>query len=302
MSSTVANNSSRFAADLRDSTSPSRKLRDKVFLIGLWIATLIGVLTLFFLVLSTLLKGYTRLNLSLITNFPSPFPEDAGIQAAIFGSIWVVVTSGIVSLFIALGSAIYLEEFASQSSRFNRLISINIQTLAGVPSIVFGILGLAFVARGWLGWGFTVGTASAVLTMMVLPVMIVSAREALKAVPSSLREGSYALGATKWQAISKQVLPAAIPGIATGSILGVSRALGESAPLILLGALAYVSSNPSGLSSDYTVLPLVIMKYTQEAQDEFRAVGAAAIIVLLLLLVSLNLLAIVIRDRSRKSW
>ena len=302
MSSTVANNSTRFAADLRDSTSPSRKLRDKVFLTGLWIATLIGVLTLFFLVLSTLLKGYTRLNLSLITNFPSPFPEDAGIQAAIFGSIWVVVTSGIVSLFIALGSAIYLEEFANQSSRFNRLVTLNIQTLAGVPSIVFGILGLAFVARGWLGWGFTVGTASAVLTMMVLPVMIVSAREALKAVPSSLREGSYALGATKWQAISKQVLPAAIPGIATGSILGVSRALGESAPLILLGALAYVSSNPSGFSSDYTGLPLVIMKYTQEAQDEFRAVGAAAIIVLLLLLVGLNLLAIVIRDRSRKSW
>ena len=302
MSSTVATNTSRFAADLRDSTSPSRKLRDKLFLTGLWVATLIGVLTLFFLVLSTLLKGYTRLNLSLITNFPSPFPEDAGIQAAIFGSIWVVVTSGVVSLFIALGSAIYLEEFASQSSRFNRLISINIQTLAGVPSIVFGILGLAFVARGWLGWGFTVGTASAVLTMMVLPVMIVSAREALKAVPSSLREGSYALGATKWQAISKQVLPAAIPGIATGSILGVSRALGESAPLILLGALAYVSSNPSGLSSDYTVLPLVIMKYTQEAQDEFRAVGAASIIVLLMLLVGLNLLAIVIRDRNRKSW
>jgi phosphate transport system permease protein len=302
MSTTMANNSSRFAADLRDSTSPSRKLRDKVFLIGLWIATLIGVLTLFFLVLSTLLKGYTRLNLSLITNFPSPFPEDAGIQAAIFGSIWVVVTSGIVSLFIALGSAIYLEEFANQSSRFNRLVTLNIQTLAGVPSIVFGILGLAFVARGWLGWGFTVGTASAVLTMMVLPVMIVSAREALKAVPSSLREGSYALGATKWQAISKQVLPASIPGIATGSILGVSRALGESAPLILLGALAYVRSNPSGFSSDYTVLPLVIMKYTQEAQDEFRAVGAAAIIVLLLLLVGLNLLAIVIRDRSRKSW
>ncbi len=302
MSSTVATNVNRFSADLRDSTSPSRKLRDKLFLSGLWVATLIGVLTLFFLVLSTLLKGYTRLNLSLITNFPSPFPEDAGIQAAIFGSIWVVVTSGIVSLFIALGSAIYLEEFANQSSRFNRLVTLNIQTLAGVPSIVFGILGLAFVARGWLGWGFTVGTASAVLTMMVLPVMIVSAREALKAVPSSLREGSYALGATKWQAISKQVLPAAIPGVATGSILGVSRALGESAPLILLGALAYVSSNPAGFSSDYTVLPLVIMKYTQEAQDEFRAVGAAAIIVLLLLLVCLNLLAILIRDRSRKSW
>ena len=302
MSSTAVNVASRFAPDLKDSTSPSRKFRDKLFLSGLWIATLIGVLTLFFLVLSTFLKGYTRINLDLITGFPSPFPEDAGIQSAIFGSLWVVITSGVVSLFIALCSAIYLEEFANKESRFNRLVTLNIQTLAGVPSIVFGILGLAFVARGWLGWGFTVGTASAVLTMMVLPVMIVSSREALKAVPSSLREGAYALGATRWQTVSKQVLPAAIPGIATGSILGVSRALGESAPLILLGALAYVSSNPSGYTSDYTVLPLIIMKYVQEAQDEFRAVGAAAIIVLLLLLVGLNLLAIVIRDRSRKSW
>lgn len=293
---------SRFAPNLRDSTSNARKSRDKIFLLVLWFATLCAVLTLFFLILTTLLKGAGRLNLDLLTNFPSPFPEDAGIQSAIFGSLWVVITSGFASLFIGLGSAIYLEEFANSTSRITRLITLNIQTLAGVPSIVFGILGLAFVARGWLGWGFSVGTASAVLTMMVLPVVVVSSREALKAVPPSLREGSYALGATKWQTIRKQVIPAAVPGIATGSILGVSRALGESAPLILLGALAYVSSNPSGYSSDYTVLPLIIMKFTQDAQDEFRAVGAAAIIVLLVLLVSLNLLAIVIRDRSRKSW
>lgn len=293
---------SRYAPNLRDSTSRGRKSRDKVFLFGLWFATLCAVLTLVFLILTTLLKGGGRLNLGLLTNFPSPFPEDAGIQSAIFGSLWVVTTSGFASLFIGLGSAIYLEEFASSTSRITRLITLNIQTLAGVPSIVFGILGLAFVARGWLGWGFSVGTASAVLTMMVLPVVVVSSREALKAVPSSLREGSYALGATKWQTIRKQVIPASIPGIATGSILGVSRALGESAPLILLGALAYVSSNPSGFSSDYTVLPLIILKFTQDAQDEFRAVGAASIIVLLVLLVSLNLLAIVIRDRSRKSW
>lgn len=300
MSTVVATD--RYAADLKDSTSPRRKRLDKAFLGGLWLATLVAVLTLVVLILNTLLRGYTRLNFALVSNFPSPFPEDAGIQAAIFGSLWVVVTSGVVSLVIAMGTAIYLEEFADPQSRINRLITLNIQTLAGVPSIVFGILGLAFVARGWLGWGFSVGTASAVLTMMVLPVMIVSAREALKAVPSSLREGAYALGATKWQAISKQVLPASIPGIATGSILGVSRALGESAPLILLGALAYVSSNPTGYDSDYTVLPLVILKYTQEAQEEFQAVGAAAIIVLLLLLVSLNMIAIVIRDKSRKSW
>lgn len=288
--------------DLRDTTSKSRKMRDKLFLMGLWLATLLAFVTLIVLIANTVLKGYSRFTPSLITNFPSPFPEDAGIQAAIFGSIWVVVTSGVVSLFISLCTAVYLEEFTNSNSRVSRIITVNIQTLAGVPSIVFGILGLAFVARGWLGWGFSVGTASAVLTMMVLPVMIVASREAIKAVPSSLREGAFALGATRWQAISKQVLPSAIPGIATGSILGVSRALGESAPLILLGALAYVSSNPTSYASDYTVLPLVILKYTQEAQQEFQIVGAAAIIVLLILLVTLNMLAIVIREKQRKVW
>lgn len=294
--------SSRFEADLRDSTSKWRKSRDRMFLGVLWLATLLAVMTLFVLVLTSFVDGKSRLNLDLIRNFPSPFPQDAGIQSAIFGSLWVVITSGVVSLFLALGSAIYLEEFANPKSKIHRLISLNIQTLAGVPSIVFGILGLAFVVRGPLSWGFTVGSASAVLTMMVLPVMIVAAREALRAVPSSLRDGAYALGATKWQTISKQVLSAATPGIATGSILGVSRALGESAPLILLGALAYVSSNPTGFDSDYTVLPLAIFKYATEAQLEFRAVGAAAIIVLLVLLVALNMIAILIRDRSRKSW
>lgn len=287
---------------LRDTTSSARKVRDRIFLGTLWLATLIALLTLVVLVFTTYVDARGRLNLDLLRNFPSPFPEDAGIQSALFGSLWVVLTSGLLSLFFAIGSAIYLEEFANPNSRVQRLITLNIQTLAGVPSIVYGVLGLAFVVRGPLGWGFTVGSASVVLTMMVLPMMIVASREALKAVPPSLREGAYALGATKWQAISRQVLPAATGGIATGSILGVSRALGESAPLILLGALAYVSSNPTGFDSDYTVLPLLIFKYATEAQEEFRAVGAAAIIVLLVLLVALNLLAIVIRDKTRKSW
>lgn len=288
--------------DLKDSTSSSRRVKDGIFLGSLWVATLVALLTLFVLVITTAVDTEGRLNFDLLRNFPSPFPEDAGIQSALFGSLWVVVTSGVISLVLAIGSAIFLEEFSRSESRFYRLITVNIQTLAGVPSIVYGVLGLAFVVRGPLGWGFTVGSASAVLTMMVLPVMIVAAREALKAVPSSLREGAFALGATKWQTISKQVLPAATGGIATGSILGVSRALGESAPLILLGALAYVSSNPTGFDSDYTVLPLLIFKYATEAQEEFRAVGAAAIIVLLIMLVVLNLLAIVIRDKTRKSW
>jgi len=214
----------------------------------------------------------------------------------------VVVPAGVVSLFVAVLTAVYLEEYTSESSRIQRTINLTIQTLAGVPSIVFGILGLAFVARGPLGWGFTVGTATVVLGMMILPVMIVAARESLRAVPSSLREGAFALGATRWQCVSKQVLPAAVPGIATGSILGVSRALGESAPLIMLGALAYVSTNPNSFDDYYTVIPLVIFKYATEPQEEFRAAAGAAVIALLLLLFALNFLAILIRDRSRKSW
>ena len=287
---------------LADTTSQSRKLRDVGFLIALWISLLLALLTLATLVVTTFLDGAPMLNRDFLTFFPSPFPEDSGIQSALFGSIWVTVTSGIVSLVFALGTAIYLEEFANSNSRLQRLIGLNIQTLAGVPSIVYGILGLAFVVRSPLNWGFTVGSAAATLTMMVLPIMIVATREALKAVPPSLREGSYALGATRWQTVYRQVLPASVPGIATGSILGVSRALGESAPLILLGALAYVSYNPTGFDSDFTVLPLLIFKWSTEVQEEFRPLAAAGIIVLLAVLFALNLLAIIIRDRSRVKW
>jgi len=287
---------------LTDTTSQGRRFRDVGFLIALWLSLLLALLTLATLVITTLVDGVPMLNRDFLTFFPSPFPEDSGIQSALFGSIWVTVTSGIVSLIFALGTAIYLEEFADSRSRIQRLIGLNIQTLAGVPSIVYGILGLAFVVRAPLNWGFTVGSAAATLTMMVLPIMIVATREALKAVPPSLREGSYALGATRWQTVYRQVLPAAVPGIATGSILGVSRALGESAPLILLGALAYVSYNPTGFDSDFTVLPLMIFKWSTEVQEEFRPLAAAGIIVLLVLLFALNLLAIVIRDRSRVKW
>lgn len=287
---------------LNSSVSGSRRLKDVGFLVCLWFALLLAVVTLVTLLVSTFLTGRSRLNWDFIAGFPSPFPEDAGIQSAIWGSLWVVVPAGVVSLAIAIGTAVYLEEYAKSQSRMKTFIDINIQTLAGVPSIVFGILGLAFVARGPLGWGFTVRTASMVLGMMILPIMIVAAREAIKAVPSSLREGAFALGATRWQCVSRQVLPAAVPGIATGSILGISRALGESAPLIMLGALAYVSENPGGFSDYYTVIPLAIFKYATEAQVEFQNAAAAAIIVLLVLMFALNALAIVIRDKTRKNW
>lgn len=292
----------QLVVSLSDSTSPSRRYKDTLFLTVLWVSLLLALLTLATLVINTLISGASSLSWNFVTFFPSPFPEDSGIQSALFGSLWVTLTSGFVSLSVALGTAIYLEEFTNPNSRLQRFITVNIQTLAGVPSIVYGILGLAFVVRGPLGWGFTVGSAAATLTMMVLPLMIVATREALKAVPPSLREGSYALGATRWQTVYRQVLPAARPGIATGSILGVSRALGESAPLILLGALAYVSYNPTGFDSDFTVLPLMIFKWATEVQDEYRGLAAAAIVVLLLLLFALNALAIIIRDRSRIKW
>ena len=292
----------QLVASLSDSTSSSRRSKDTLFLTVLWASLLLALLTLAALVINTLISGASSLSWNFITFFPSPFPEDSGIQSALFGSLWVTLTSGAISLSLALGTAIYLEELTNPDSRLQRFITVNIQTLAGVPSIVYGILGLAFVVRGPLGWGFTVGSAAATLTMMVLPLMIVTTREALKAVPSSLREGSYALGATRWQTVYRQVLPAARPGIATGSILGVSRALGESAPLILLGALAYVSYNPTGFDSDFTVLPLMIFKWATEVQDEYRGLAAAAIVVLLLLLFALNAVAIIIRDRSRIKW
>ena len=287
---------------LADTTSSSRKSRDVGFLVLLWLSMLLAFATLASLVINTVVDGASTLSWEFITWFPSPFPEDSGIQSALFGSLWVTFTSGVVSLFVALGTAIYLEEFANPNSWLQRFITTNIQTLAGVPSIVYGIVALAYIVRGPLSWGFTVGSAAATLTIMVLPLMIVASREALKAVPPSLREGSYALGATRWQTVYRQVLPAARAGIATGSILGVSRALGESAPLILLGALAYVSYNPTGFDSDFTVLPLLIFKWSTQVQIEFRALAAAAIIVLLLLLFALNLVAIIIRDRSRVKW
>jgi phosphate transport system permease protein len=205
-----------------------------------------------------------------------------------------------VSLPLGVGAAIYLEEFAHKTRWYNRLIEVNIQNLAAVPSIVYGILGLAFIARGPLSWGFTVRTGAAILTLVVLPTVVISAREAIRAVPPSLRAGSLALGATQWETVWKQVLPAAVPGIATGSILSVSRALGESAPLLLTGALTFITFNPSGVDSEYTVMPLLIFSYAQDAKADFHVIAAAAIIVLLGMLLLLNGTAIYIRNRFQK--
>ncbi|HVL92218.1 MAG TPA: phosphate ABC transporter permease PstA [Acidimicrobiales bacterium] len=288
------------APTLTTSVTFGRRLRDHVFRGLLVLSILVALVTLFALLIDTFLTGRPRLNSDLVRNMPSARPTRAGIQSAIFGSLWVVGLAGSLSLPLGVGTAVYLEEFAPRERWYIRLVELNIQNLAGVPSVVFGILGLAFVARGPFGWGFTVGSAAMVLTILVLPTVIVASREAIRAVPPSLRDGSLALGATHWQTIWRQVLPSAIPGIATGSILSVSRALGESAPLLLLGALTFVTFNPDGLDSSYTVLPLLIFKYASDAKAEFHVVAAAAIIVLLLMLLTMNTAAILIRNHFQK--
>jgi phosphate transport system permease protein len=201
---------------------------------------------------------------------------------------------------IGVGTALYLEEYANKDAWYNRLLDLNIQNLAAVPSIVYGILGLAFLVRG-LGLGRVTLAGAMILTLLVLPIVIVASREAIRAVPDSIRQGAYALGATQWQVIRRQVLPAAIPGIATGSILALARAIGETAPLILVGALTYVAFNPT-LTGPFTALPIQIYQWIARPQEEFRLLAAAAIIVLLAILLTMNAFAIWLRNRYQRRW
>ena len=285
---------------LKSSRSPRHKVVDALFKLFLYVSLGIALGTLVTLLVDLITEGWVRLTLDLVVNMPSARPERAGIQSAIFGSLWVVGTTALISIPTGVGAAIYLEEFASKDRWYNRLIELNIQNLASVPSVVYGILGLAFIARGFLSLGFTVMTAALILTLVVLPTVVIAPREALRAVPNSLRQGSLALGATEWETVYRQVLPAAVPGIATGTILSTSRALGESAPLLLVGALTFVTFNPEGFDSSYTVLPLAIFRFISEARLEFRPLAAAASVVLLILLLGMNSFAIFLRNRYEK--
>ncbi len=260
----------------------------------------IGVVGLVTLIVQAFVNGLPRLNLALLTDPPSPLPAQAGLESAIVGTIFLMVGVAIVVLPIGVGAAIYLEEYANGERWWNRLIEVNIQNLAAVPSIVYGILGLAFIVRGPLGLGPVVAAGSLTLALLVLPTVILASREAIRAVPSSLRQGALALGATQWQTIRKQVLPASIPGIATGMILSLSRAIGETAPLLLVGGVTFITANPKGFDDLFTALPLQIFNYTTRPQDEFRVIAAAGVIVMLVLLVSMNSVAITIRNRYKR--
>jgi phosphate transport system permease protein len=279
-----------------------RPLRETVFRVCLQVSLTIAVSFLVALLVYVIYTAWPRLDMDLLRNMPSTLrPETAGAQSAITGTLWVISLTALFTVPIGVMSAIYLEEYADQSKWWNRVIEINILNLAAVPSIVYGILGLGVIARG-LGLGLTVLAAAVTLSLLVLPVVIISAREAIRAVPNSIRLGSLALGATKWQTIWKQILPAAVPGTATGSILALSRAIGEAAPLLLLGALAYISFNPDGVLSQFTVLPVQIYDFIKQSREEFVPLASAAIVVLLVILLAMNSIAIFLRNKFQRRW
>jgi phosphate transport system permease protein len=265
-------------------------------------AVLVAMFWLAALVLDAFFEGKSRLGLDLITAKGAGDPEEAGLQSAILGT--VLLMAGVLTTVVPLGvgAAIYLEEFADGTRWWNRLIELNIQNLAAVPSIVYGILGLAFIVRGPFDLGFVAAAGSITLALPVLPTVILAGREAIRAVPDSIRQGSLALGATRWQTIRNQVLPASIPGIVTGVILAISRAIGETTPLLLVGAATFVTFNPSLFEAGYTALPVQIFQWVTRPQDEFRVLAAAGIIILLLVLLTMNSFAIWLRNRYERKW
>jgi phosphate transport system permease protein len=249
-------------------------------------ATLVGVIALGVLLFDVVLDGFPSLNWGFVTSFASRFPERAGIKAALVGSVWILGLTAVIAFPISVAAAIYLEEYAGNG----------LANLAGVPSIVYGILGLTVFVR-FFALERSVISGALTLAILILPVIVMAAQEAIRAVPRSLRDAAYGLGATRWQVVSLQVLPAALPGILTGTILALSRAIGETAPLIMVGAVGFIAFTPTGLSDPFTVLPLQIYNWVSRPQEEFHQIAAAGIIVLLMLLLTMNAIAIVMRNR-----
>jgi phosphate transport system permease protein len=279
-----------------------KRVVDRVFQGFLLVSLGIGIAALATLLGYVLSKGAGSFGPRLWNNFPSLSPARAGARSALFGTLWVISLTALFALPVGIGAAIYLEEFAKKDRWYNRAVELNIQNLAAVPSIVYGILGLAFIARGPLALGSVVLTGGLILGLLVLPIVIIASREAIRAVPPSIRHGSLALGATEWQTVRRQVLPAAIPGMATGAILALSRAIGEAAPLIMIGAFTIVRFNPTGLDSSFTALPIQIFNWIEQPQAEFAKLAAAASILLLLVLLGMNSIAIWLRNRYSRSW
>ena len=286
---------------------PARSRRDMLVSGGftglLYTALGFAALALIALVVDITVKGGPSLSAQLFTEQPSKIrPDSSGIQSAILGTVYLMGICAAFVIPVGVATALYLEEYADRTRWWNRLIEVNIQNLAAVPSVVYGILGLAFIVRGPVGVGPVLVAGAITLGLLVLPVVIIVAREAIRAVPPSIREGAMALGATKWQTVWKQVLPGSIAGIATGAILALSRAIGETAPLIVIGAAISPRFNPDGLLSSFTALPMQIFGFSKDTDPIFLELAAAAIIVLMALLLAMNSIAIVLRNRYAQKW
>jgi len=278
----------------------NRLMLNNVFKGLFFLATFFGIVVLAILVIRIVSQGASYLDWDFLSNYASRRPEDAGIKAAIYGTVWIMAIVAPVSLILGVGTAIYLEEYAPDN-KFTHFIELNISNLSGVPSIVFGLLGLTVFVR-LLEMGRSVLAGGLTMSLMILPVIVVSSQEAIRAIPREQYEASYAMGATKWQTIRTVVLPAAIPGILTGSILALSRAVGETAPLLMIGAMTFIAYVPESILSGFTAMPIQIFNWAGRPQEEFQAVAAAGSIVLMLMLVIMNSLAIYIRNKFSKRY
>ena len=285
---------------MNSQTTTRRKVANALFGLLAFFAIFASLVTLVALLIDVVARGGSSVDLQFFTSAPSRIPAKAGILPALVGTLWVTTLVAIMTFPIGVAAAIYLEEYAGRG-RWSRLLRINISNLAGVPSIVYGIFGLALFVR-LLGLGRTVFAAALTLSLLILPVVIISSMEAIRAVPPSQREAAYALGATRWQMVRRALLPAAAPGILTGIVLAVGRAVGETAPLILIGAVTFVTFVPVNPFEDkYTVLPIQIFNWAGRPQAAFQEISAAAILVLLVLMFLLNLVAIILRARQSRT-
>lgn len=276
-----------------------RKIKNKMFHIFILAITCLAILVLFVLVWDMLSKGLKTLDWQFLTSYPSMFAKKAGILPALVGSIYIILLTILFAVPVGLATAVYLEEYAKDNG-FTRFIKINISNLSGTPSIVFGLLGLAIFVK-FFGLGRSVIAGALTMALVVLPTVIVSSQEALKAVPQYLRHGSFAMGATKWQTIRKIVIPSALPGVLTGVILAISRALGESAPLLIVGAFSYVAFLPKDIFDSFMTLPIQIYLWIGQPKAEFREIASTGIIVLLILLLGINSIAIFLRNKYQKN-
>ncbi|MBT17507.1 MAG: phosphate ABC transporter, permease protein PstA [Dehalococcoidia bacterium] len=262
------------------------------------LAILIGVIGLTILIIRILVQGIPWLSITFLTEFPSRFPERAGMKSAIFGSIWIIGLTAAFTVPVGVGAAIYLEEYARKNWIY-RIVEINVANLAGVPSIVYGLLGLAVFVQ-LLSLGRSVVAGALTMSLLVLPIVIITSREAIRSVPNTYREAAYGLGATQFQVVKSIVVPQALPGIMTGTILALSRAIGEAAPIIAISALVFLTFVPSHPLDQFTVMPIQIYNWVARPQEDFRGIAAAGIVVLLVVLLSMNAIAIIIRNKTQK--